>query len=245
MPVLTPVTALYRDRLEAAEARAAATLDDLLAGLGDAGDAEALLADAGAAAGPLVAAAQLSFIGEALAYLMALTAEAARVPLAGVAPYAMPAGVAGFSAAGIPVGDLTAMAPRVYLSRLLRGEEPGQAAEAARSFLESVTRNEPYRAANAAVVDNAVGDERLTGRVMRVTEPDACAWCVMIAERGYVIHEVAGRPITFAAHAHCRCTASPEVSKHVTSRRSVRYARAMRAGEARVPPPRPAGGGLA
>lgn len=235
------VTGLYRERLAAAEARQAVLLEAAWRQAGaDGGDDVEVLRAAGRAAGPVVAAGQLGFIAEALAYLRALTAAALDAALSQVAPFAFPDGVAGWSAAGRPVGELTGLAPAVYLSRLAAGQAPGEALAGARSFLGAVAVSEPYRAANATVVASAVADERLTGRVVRVTEPGACAWCRMIADRGYVAHEAGGRPVTFAAHANCRCTASPEVDKRVAGRASIAYARRMRAGEAwaRVPAPR-------
>lgn len=231
------VTALYRLRLAEALTRQAALVSRLWNGFNaedpEDGSPEDRLAAIADAMAPLVAAGQAVFMAEALAYLRGLTAEAAGTSLAATAPYAAPAGVTGFTHSGAPVGSLLGIAPRVYRERIAQGWEPPEAAASARALLDAVAVSEPYRAANETVVRNAAEDERLTGRVNRVPEPDACQWCVTIADRGYVI-ATAG----FAAHAHCRCTASPEISGHVTSRRQIEYARRMRAGEPTVPPPR-------
>lgn len=222
------VTAAYRVRLAGALARQGATLARLW-GMWNPELAVDTLTAIGAAAGPVVAVGQAMFAAEALAYLRALTANAAGETIAATAPYVLPPAVVGMAASGAPVGALTGFAPRVFEQRRAQGWEIPDAYASARAHVEAVAVSEPYRAANATVTHNADLDDRLTGRVNRMPEPDACEWCVLISDRGY-LPATAG----FAAHAYCRCTASPEISRHVTSRRQQSYA-ARRLAAARVP----------
>jgi hypothetical protein len=160
----------------------------------------------GQASARAVAGAQQAAALEAAAWLRALTARAAGATLSDIPPYRVPP-VAGSSAAGIPLSQLTGLAPAVYLSRLAGGASEDEAARASAAWLGRVAASEPYRAANTTVYDNARSDQRLTGRARRQTRPGACAFCADIAARGFT-----GAGTEFRAHAHCRCIAEPEIS---------------------------------
>lgn len=55
------------------------------------------------------------------------------------------------------------------------------------------------------IVNNVHRDRKALGWV-RVTEPDPCAFCALLATRGAVYR---GRGAGFPAHDHCRCHADP------------------------------------
>lgn len=169
-----------------------------------------------------IAGAQLAAADLAALYLAALTAQAAGVALADVTPYRVPPGLVGTAYRGGPLAELTRLTPSILWARLKAGQDPDLAAQAAAGWLGRIGASEPYRVANETVDRNAVDDDRLTGRVERITSPGACAFCVMIRDRGYIPANAG-----FAAHTHCRCTASPEISSHAYSR-SARW-RAARA----------------
>ena len=207
--LVSPVTATYRVRLAQALTRQSARIDTLW-GQFDANAATDTLAAIGSAAGPVVAGGQAAFMAETLAYLRALIAQHARVALADVPPFTLPDGIAGIGASGAPVGALTGIAPRVYTQRRDSGWEHADAVSSARSWVDAVSVSEPYRAANATVVDNAMRDRRLSGRIWRVPESDACDFCQLISDRGYSPAHAG-----FQAHAFCRCTAEPEIDDDV------------------------------
>jgi hypothetical protein len=160
----------------------------------------------GAIAAPWISGAQLAAADLAAAWLAALTAEAAGVPFGRVAPYRVPPGLVGTSARGGPMREATRLAPVIWWARLSAGQDRGAAAEAAAGWLGRLAASEPYRAANQTVVRNAVEDPRLTGRMRRETRAGSCSFCSAIADRGY-----ASARAGFPAHAHCRCTATPEI----------------------------------
>lgn len=140
---------------------------------------------------------------EATAYLTAL-ARAAGVD--GYAPFRVPPGLVGRSAAGGALADTAGLAPSVWLARILAGYSEVDAAGAVAEWLARLASSEPYRVANAVVVGNAATDPRLTGRINRLTRAGACPFCELIRDRGYTPARAG-----FAAHAHCRCTAEPEI----------------------------------
>ncbi len=230
----TELTSLYRARLGQANTALLARIAALWAATYDPADPAGSIALIATAAASLVTGGQAVAAADAVAYLRALTADAAAEQLAAVDPYAVPAGLVGSTAAGIPMGQLTGLAPGMYRSALAAGGDHAQAASAAYGWLNRVGASEPYRAANTAVHTNAATDDRLTGRVKRITRPSACDFCTRIADRGY-IQANAG----FKAHAHCGCTASPEVSSHVYSRKAIARAQRAYAGPV-IPAPRPA-----
>jgi hypothetical protein len=162
----------------------------------------------GALAGILTTRQQAAAVTTARGYLAALVADASGTPLAGVAPFPMPAGLIGAAANGSAIPELTGLAPAVYWRRIGLGQPPGDAAGAALSWLNRVAASEPYRAANVTVNYGAFADGRLTGRVRRETAADACQWCKDKAARGYVSILTYG---DFYAHSNCRCTASPQI----------------------------------
>lgn len=152
---------------------------------------------------------------EAAAFLRALVALARDLRAGLIAPF-MPAPVAGTTAAGIPMPDLTALGVRAF-ERLAADGMP-RAIEAAQAWWDRIAASEPHRAANGTIMDNAHADTRLSGRYYRVTEPTACDFCVMIAERGFV-YATAG----FPAHPHCQCEALPELQYSEWNDRMRRY----------------------
>lgn len=241
-PEAGTITGLYRQRLDAAAIRYAIPLAALWRRFSPE-DPEGSIGLIGQAAGPLIAVAQAAFTAEALGYLAALTAAAAGSAVADVAPFPRPPQVVGFGQNGAPIGAVTNLAVSVYRARTAAGHPPEDAADSSRKWLERVAASAPYRAANDSVAYAAGTDERLTGRVVRIPEPDACAFCKLIADRGYVPVYLPGGQIsslTFAAHAYCRCTASPEISSHVYSRRQQAYAARRQAPAVpapRTPPP--------
>lgn len=160
-------------------------------------------------AGAQLAAAELTRL-----WLALRTAELYGWPLSAVAPYAIPAGLIGSTAAGLPIGELAGMAPAVYWSRLLGGASPEDAAAYSAAWLGRLASSEPYRVANAVTLGNAERDPRMSGRYWRVTRSGACSFCALIADRGYT-EARAG----FAAHHNCKCTAEPEIHHWIASRR--------------------------
>jgi hypothetical protein len=160
----------------------------------------------GAIAAPWITGAQLAAADLAALWLAALTAERAGVPLGRVAPYRVPRGLVGTSARGGPIGEVTRLAPVIWWARISAGADRAAAAEAAAGWLGRLAASEPYRAANTTVVRNAVDDPRLTGRMLRETRAGSCSFCTEIADRGFSPARAG-----FAAHAHCRCTATPEI----------------------------------
>jgi hypothetical protein len=158
------------------------------------------LAAAGQATSRITAAGQLAAATEARGYLVALNAQAWGIPVAQVEPFAMPAGLVGSSAAGVPLDQITGIAPLAYWRRVGPVLDSPEGLEAARNWLERVAASEPPRVANATVLNAVANDPRLAVRYRRETAPDACEFCQAIADRGYVAYRVG---ITFAAHAHC------------------------------------------
>jgi hypothetical protein len=207
------LTALYRSRVASITGL---TVDRVTSMWLQRFDPDAAVATAGLVArqaGDWIATAQQATSSEAASYLAALTAEAAGLQVWDVDSFAVPGWLAGSSAAGIPVGDLAGIAPGAYIARLAAGASPAQAAGAAVAWLGRLATSEPYRAANLTVHAAAGSDDRLTGRVRRVTRPDACEFCRLIADRGYTPARAG-----FSAHAHCGCTAEPQVARPARTR---------------------------
>ncbi len=209
------VTELYRARLGAGSVSLLTRIAALWAQQFNPDDPMASISLIAQATASVVTGGQAVAAQEAAAYLQALTADAARAPVPAIDPYAVPSGLVGSTQGGMPMGDLTSIAAGVYARSRQAGNEAADAASSAYSWLNRVGSSEPRRAANAVTTSNAEADDRLTGRVNRITRPKACDWCRQIADRGYILAHAG-----FAAHAHCGCTASPEISSHVYSRRS-------------------------
>lgn len=184
------------------------------------------LAALGGAAATWTTSAQAAALVETSGWLRGLLGAAGADDVVPV----LPAGLIGSTASGRPMAALTGTVPAVYFARLGAGWQREQAATSALGWLNRIAGTEPYRAANLATGAVAEGDERFTGRVVRITRPDACDFCKLIADRGYVPARAG-----FAAHANCRCTPSPEISGHATSRRSI--GRGRDAAEGRQPTP--------
>jgi len=166
---------------------------------------------------PWIIGAQRWITTEATAYLRALSALVRDQPYTEIPPY-MPGRYAGTTAAGIPMPDLTALGVRAF-ERLAQADLT-QAVEAAQAWWDTIATSEPHRAGNGTILDNAETDDRLSGRYFRVTEPNACDFCRLIADRGYVW---AGAG--FPAHPHCRCEAIPEMKYEEWNDRMCRYTR--------------------
>lgn len=200
-PLAAALTALYRTRLAAVRDGALVRLTALWRAAYEPGDPLPSLAVIGQAAETVIGGAQAAAVAETAAWLEAL-ARAAGAP----GPFALPA-LAGTSAAGRPLAEMTGLAPAVYQARLNGGLDGPLAAQASAGWLGRLAASEPHRAANEATLAAAAGDRRLTGRVMRHTSATACQFCQLIAGRGYLPAHAG-----FAAHAHCGCTAGPEIT---------------------------------
>lgn len=202
------ITAAYRAGLANTVATALAVLTQLWARLYDPTPGATLgsLATIGAGAATWTAAAQRAATSQAAAYLEASFASLAGVPRASVEPFATRLDLVGTSASGRPLTDMTGQAPAVYLNRLERGWSEADAAASSAAWLNRLTASEPMRVANETIRSAAELDDRLAKRFVRVTAPGACAFCILIRDRGYTAANVG-----FAAHANCRCTAGPEI----------------------------------
>jgi hypothetical protein len=199
------LTTLYRNRMALLQAWVLGWLGAYFALRYDRDDPVASLAIIGAAAASQIAHAQQMAAAETAAWLRASIAQATRTPPGQVAQLAVPP-IAGTSAAGVPLGDMTALAPSVYLARIGNGWTPEDAGRAAGAWLDRLAASEPYRAANMTTLASARDDPRLTGRVRRETRPGACDFCRDIADDGYSPARAG-----FQALAHCQCTATPEI----------------------------------
>lgn len=163
-------------------------------------------ARAGELAAIQIEGAQLAAAELSARYLAALTASARGVPIELVGGYGVPPGLVGSSASGSRLRDLTTLVSAIWWARLLSGASRADASAAAAGWLGRLASSEPYRAANATVIWNALTDPRLRDRINRVTSPGACSFCLLIRDRGYT-RARAG----FSAHANCHCTAEPEI----------------------------------
>lgn len=175
----------------------------------------------GAIAGAWITAAQAGAAAEATRYLSALFSNASDIPLPYVRPFSVPAGLVGSTASGSTVMSYLRQAPAVYFNRKGQGYSDGLAADSTLSWLNRTASSEPYRVANQTVNGNASEDDRYSGRCRRITRAGCCDFCTLIADRGYIPSHAG-----FAAHAHCRCTAEPEISSWATSRSSIARGRA-------------------
>jgi hypothetical protein len=203
---VNPLTVLYRDRLAASSSSLLARLLTAWLILYDPARPLWSTARLGELVAPWIGGAQAFAAAETTRWLAALTAQATRSPLARVAPYEIPAGLIGSSAAGGPLAELTGLAPAVWWSRFSGGASREGAAAATASWLGRLAASEPYRAANATTTFNARRDRRLTGKTRRDTRPGACSFCLALAARGFTSARAG-----FPAHGHCGCTATPEI----------------------------------
>jgi hypothetical protein len=200
------LTEHYRDRLAASTSGLLARLLVAWLVLYDPARPIWSAARVGELAATWIGGAQAFAADETTRWLAALTAQSTRSPLARVAPYAIPAGLIGTSAAGGPLAELTGLAPAVWWSRFTAGATREEAAAATAGWLGRLAASEPYRAANATTLFNARRDRRLTGRTRRDTRPGACSFCLALAARGFTSARAG-----FPAHGHCGCTAAPEI----------------------------------
>ena len=206
MTLASPVTALYAGRLARANSATLASVAALWRKLFNPDAPGPSLAAIALRVGALVTIGQAGAVAESLTFLRGLTASATGAQLSQVAPFAVPPGLIGTGVSGAPIGPVAGLAPGLYAQRLREGWPPELAAGSARSWLDGLAASEPYRAANTTVTHNAATDTRLTERIDRVLEANACDWCKLISDRGYT-RAHAG----FAAHRFCRCVAAPEV----------------------------------
>jgi hypothetical protein len=77
--------------------------------------------------------------------------------------------------------------------------------ESAQSRVEGGLQKRLVNAANLTVSQSAKEDPNARGW-MRLTRPDACRFCLMVASRGGVFTKASS---TFACHEHCHCEAIP------------------------------------
>lgn len=202
------LTDVYRGRLAAQQSGLMGRITTLWNQVWNDAQPVRSLTQIASASAMLIAAAQAAAANETAAWLRASYAAQADLPLTEVEPFAVPA-VVGTTAAGIPLERLTSLASAIWWSRLQGGQPREQAAQASAAWLGRLAASEPLRAVNETIFNGMSEDDRLRGRYYRITQPGACEFCQTIADRGYIIY----RPgITFAAHAHCRCTASPEIA---------------------------------
>ena len=194
---LAPAAARYRLRLATSRAGLLVLVRALFAGLFDPRTSAMTLGRIGAVAGVAIVQAQFGAVMSARQFLLAV---------AGPPAWRIPAGLVGSSAAGVPLLDLAGRLPAVYRARILAGASELVAQQTAQASLSRLAASEPYRVANATILDAARYDERYTGRYDRVTRAGACPFCTEIRDRGYT-PAVAG----LAAHANCQCVAAPEV----------------------------------
>jgi hypothetical protein len=148
--------------------------------------------------------------------------------MAYVEPFGVPAGLVGRVTNGMTTMGYTAQAPAVYWNRKSQGYSDDLAAASTLAWANRTASSEPYRVANATTNGNALHDDRFTGRVRRITRADACPFCVMIADRGYIPSHAG-----FEAHAHCRCTPEPQISSYATSKSAIARGRAATDQDAR------------
>lgn len=200
------LTAVYRAGLANTVATALNALGQLWRNLYNPLQPLGSLATIGQGAAIWTTAAQRAAADQAEAYLEASYARMAGIPRAAVEPFARNTGLAGTSAAGRPLAEMTGQAPAVYLNRLAGGWSEEDAAASSAAWLNRLTASEPYRVANETITSAAELDDRLAKRFVRITAPGACAFCLLIRDRGYTAANVG-----FAAHANCRCTAGPEI----------------------------------
>lgn len=216
-----PLTELHRTRMAALRAGLLLWVQSLWREHFNEEQATETLTAIGAAVGARVTQAQAVAVSETQDWLRALIAAATGLPVAEVAPFTAGLDLVGSAAAlNQTVPGLTRMAPAVYAARVGAGQDRAAAADSSLAWLNRVAASEPYRVANQATLTASVDDERLTGRVVRVTAADPCEFCAEIADRGYLSAHA-----DFEAHNHCRCSAEPEISSHVTSRYGIRRAR--------------------
>lgn len=214
VPSPNQVTAAYRARLLMQRAGLMVLIRALFQALYNPDRPIGSLRQVGAIAGQAITQAQAAAIVTAQGYLQGVTAASWGQPLTAVSPYEAPAGMVGSSASGHPLAGMAALAPAMWQRATDAGRSEREAQESAVGWLNRLGASEPYRVANATVLDAARNDDRLTGRFIRVTQPGACKWCILIHDRGYT--EAA---VGFAAHANCRCTPGPEVVEWMGGRR--------------------------
>lgn len=210
MTIAADLTSLYRSRLSNLTAGLHARLAIAWALLWTPDSPAESLAALGGVTAAWTAAAQRAALLETQRWLQALLAAAGINPTGLV----VPGGAIGTSASGRSLQTLLADTPAVFFARLGAGAGRDGAAQAALAWLNRIAGSEPYRAANGATVHVAQNDPRFTGRVGRNTRPGCCQFCETIRDRGYVPAHAG-----FQAHANCRCTASPEIIRHVRKRR--------------------------
>lgn len=207
------LTAAYRAGLANTVATALGALRQLWANLYNPLLPLGSLATIGQGAAIWTSAAQRAASEQAGAYLEASYASMAGVPRAAVDPFARRLDLAGTSASGRPLSAMTGQAPAVYLNRLDAGWSEEDAAASSAAWLNRLTASEPMRVANETITSAAELDDRLAKRFVRITSPGACAFCLLIRDRGYTAANVG-----FAAHANCRCSAGPEINLDVAGR---------------------------
>lgn len=200
-----PLTAAYRQVIATITAGGQLNLRNAWASLFDADDPINSLARVGVAARGIIEVGQAATSAETVGWLGRLLRQAGTNGGPIKAPDLVGTTAAG---RGLGVGGLTGQAPGVYRRQLdIYKDTPERAAEVTQGWLNAITGSEPVRVANAVTLDVAVHDPRFTGRVDRITRPDACEWCKKIADRGYI----PGHHL-FLAHPHCRCNPEPELT---------------------------------
>ena len=205
-PAPSAVTGFYRARLATGNAALLTRVGNLWQAMFDPKDVNGSVSRISGVVSGWVTGAQAGAQAETLAYLRGLYSATTGRPYPSVGPFRPAPGLVGSAADGTTVGRVTGVTPSVYWARKGSGLSDQMAAESALAWLNRLASSEPYRVANETTMWSASNDDRFTGRVIRLTRSNACAFCVQIADRGYLPSHAG-----FAAHAHCHCTPGPEV----------------------------------
>jgi hypothetical protein len=208
---------IYSQRLETGVGRMRVAVHELTASGYDKADPLGSLARIARIVASWVTGMQHWAMTETAGFLRALVAHAQDLIIRAVKAFTVPRGIAGTSAAGIALPDLTHLGVTAF-ETLRKGIGDAAALERTTSWFDAIATNEPHRAANMMSLGGPEYDTRLTGRYVRMTEIGACDFCVEIAGRGYV-WATAG----FPAHRNCHCTAVPELRHAEWNRRMARY----------------------
>lgn len=82
------------------------------------------------------------------------------------------------------------------------GRNPDELLIWTRNWQQAVAGSDVHQIAREATIAVA-GNSPVIGRVQRIAEPGACAWCRMMSSRGAVYYTEA--TALSSGHAHCRC----------------------------------------
>lgn len=122
-----------------------------------------------------------------------------------------------FEAAGVPPvdaavlsGTLDSTGPWTFLKGIQAGKTPQQALESAGVRMSGAASRLVQQAEREVITEAVKADPEAIGWA-RITGMNPCAFCAMLAGRGFVYKTEASA--SFLAHDHCRCTAAPGFSE--------------------------------